>query len=63
MHESIYVFVEENDTDYNSEANTQKVEFVVFKNGRNFCIDDYEFLGTIVLDLGNSIYHVFYRNV
>ena len=42
---------------------SQKIEFAIFSEERAFKIDDYNFLGTIVLNFGNDIYHVFYRNV
>lgn len=61
--ENIRIFFKEDVNAHYIKTDKQKVEFAVFKDGRQFYIDDYEFLGTVVLDFGNSIYHVFYRNV
>ena len=66
IHERLKVAVEE---DVNAIAfptlkeNLRDVEFAVFNEKRHFDVDDYQFLGTVVLNWGNTIYHVFYRNV
>ena len=61
--ETIYVSVEEDVNANMRRSYYHTVEFAVFKEGRYFHVDDYQFLGTIVLEFGNTIYHVFYRNV
>lgn len=42
-------------------SDTQSVEFAVIKEGRHFNIEGYHFLGTVVLNFGNTICQVFYR--
>ena len=61
--EDLYVFVEEDANASIHNDHSQEVEFAIFKDCRVFAVDDYQFLGTVVLEFGNSIYHVFYRNV
>ena len=43
--------------------NMQKVEIAILNEKRSFDIDDYNFLGTVVLNFGNDIYHVLYRYI
>ena len=62
IQEKMLIFIEE-DVNTKTKDRQQKVEIAVFKNGRHFYVDDYKFLGTVVLDFGNTIYHVYYRNV
>lgn len=65
--ENIYIFVEEdcnaNQFSYSDCKHFRTVEFAIFKDCRHFPVDNYQFLGTIVFEFGNQIYHVFYRNV
>lgn len=63
IQENMHISLEEDVNANHIKDEQQKVEFAVFKDGRHFYIDDYQFLGTVVLDFGNTIYHVFYRNV
>ena len=56
--EHIYISVEH---DANAKMLEEPVEFVILKEGRRFNVEGYHFLGTIVLDFGNTIYQVFYR--
>lgn len=41
----------------------KSVEFAVFMDNRSVYVEDYQFLGTVALDSGNKIYHVFYRDI
>lgn len=63
MHEDLYLFVEANVNENVIKVPQRTVEIAVFKDGRYFHIDDYTFLATVVLNYGNDIYHVFYRNM
>ena len=67
QHEYIYFYVEQDANaliwSFNDCEHFKSVEFAVFRDCRSFNVDDYQFLGTVVLDFGNSIYHVFYRDV
>lgn len=63
QHECIWVFFEENVNAYNEFDTSQKIEFAVFKADRQFYTDAFQFLGTVVINFGNDIYHVFYRFV
>lgn len=56
--ENIYVSIEH---DVNADMFSQRVEFAVFKEGRHFNVNGYNFLGTVILNFGNTIYHVFYK--
>lgn len=49
--------------DVNAKGFGKRIEVAMFPDGRYFHVDGYTFLGTIVLDFGNTIYHVFYREV
>ena len=49
--------------DVNAKNFCKRVEVAIFPNGRFFHVDGYTFLGTIVLDFGNTIYQVFYREL
>ena len=62
--EKILVFFEEdvNKASYRYDTG-QVIEFAVFRDGRHFYTDKYEYLGTIVINFGNEFYHVFYRFV
>ena len=66
IHEQIKVFVEEdaNAITYSHILERfHEVEFAIFYEKRYFYVDDYNYLGTLLLNYGNNIYHVFYRNV
>ena len=63
VHEEIKVAVEEDVNAHLFRDCYKTIEFAVFKAARKFYVDSYNFLGTIVLDFGNTIYHVLYRNV
>ena len=63
IHEHIQVAVEEDVNAPFHQDRAQTIEFAIFKGTRHFYVDDYTFLGTILLEFGNTIYHVFYRNV
>lgn len=43
--------------------NMQTVEIAIIGEHRNFNVDGYNFLGTVVLNFGNDIYHVLYRYI
>lgn len=43
--------------------NMQTVEIAIIGEHRKFNVDEYNFLGTVVLNFGNDIYHVLYRYV
>ena len=61
--ETIRVSVEEDVNAHIKRDCYHTVEFAVIKEGHYLYVDDYQFLGTIVLEFGNTICHVFYRNV
>ena len=67
QHEYIFFYVEQDantlEWPYSDCEYFKPVEFAVFKDCRSFGVDNYQFLGTVVLDFGNNIYHIFYRDV
>lgn len=63
IHEHIQVAVQEDVNALFHQDRSQTIEFAIFNGNRHFYVDDHTFLGTILLEFGNTIYHVFYRNV
>ena len=67
QHENIFIYVEQDVNaqlpPHRSLVDFRTVEFGIFKDCRSFAVDDYQFLGTVILNFGNSVYHVFYRDV
>lgn len=63
LHEQVEVAVQQDVNAYLHCDRYKTIEFAMFKPPLQFHVDDYKFLGTIILDYGNSIYHVFYREV
>ena len=63
LHEEVKVAVQQDVNADLQRDKTKTIEFAMFKPPLRFHVDDYKFLGTIILDYGNSIYHVFYREV
>jgi len=63
IHEHIQIAVVEDVNALLHQDRSQTIEFAIFKETRHFSVDDYTFLGTILLEFGNTVYHVFYRNV
>lgn len=66
-HESIYFYVEQDAnalrSSYQNSEDFKTVEFAIFRDSRSFTVDGYQFLGTVFLNFGNSIYHIFYRDI
>ena len=61
VHEHINVFVE---LDQNNLYDfSQTIEFAIFKDGQYFPTDRYQFLGSVVLEFGNAVYHVLYHTI
>lgn len=63
VHEHIQIAVEEEVNAFFHKNEYQTIEFAIFNENRHFHVDGYTFLGTILLEFGNTIYHVFYRNI
>lgn len=61
--ENLLLFVEEDVNANYQKTEREKLEIAVIKDGRCFYTDDYQFLGTVVLDFGNAVYHVLYRKI
>lgn len=58
--EKIYISAKH---DVNANWFAKRVEFAIFPDGRKFDVEGFNFLGTIILNFGNTIYQVFYREI
>lgn len=59
--ERVYISVE-HDVNALVYRDYHSVEFAIFREGRHFYTNGYTFLGTVILEFGNSFFHVFYRD-
>lgn len=62
-HESLGITIEHCCDPYSSTTPKEKIEFAVFNHKRHFFVDDYTYVGTVILDFGNEIYQVFYKKL
>ena len=62
-HEGVGITIEHCADRFNPVIPKEEIEFAVFQDGRHFYVDDYTYVGTIVLNFGNDIYQVFYKKL